>query len=40
MYHKLQENNVPAKIVLKPKSGHHPVPDVDEVDLWLKKYLK
>lgn len=40
MYHKLQENNVPAKIVLKPKSGHHPVPDVDEVDLWFKKYLK
>ena len=40
MYHKLQENNVPAKLVLKQKSGHHPVPDVDEVDMWFKKYLK
>ena len=40
MYHKLQENNVPVRIVLKSKSGHHPVPDLTEMDMWFKKYLK
>ena len=40
MYHKLQESNVPVKIVLKSKSGHHPVPDLTEMDMWFKKYLK
>ena len=40
MYHKLQESNVPVKIVLKSKSGHHPVPDITEMEMWFKKYLK
>jgi acetyl esterase/lipase len=40
MYHKLQENNVPAKLVLKTMSAHHPVPDITEMDMWFRKYLK
>jgi acetyl esterase/lipase len=40
MYHKLQENNVPTKIVLEPKSAHHPIPVIAEVDMWFRKYLR
>lgn len=40
MQKKLVENNVPVKIVLSPNSRHRPIPDMDEVDRWFKKYLK
>ena len=40
IYQKLKENNVPVKIVLKPKEGHLPKPDMEEVDKWFKQYLK
>jgi len=39
-YNKLVENNVPAKIVVCHNCKHEPIPDMDEVDRWLKKYLR
>lgn len=39
-YDKLVENNVPAKIIVCHNCEHQPVPDMNEVDMWFKKYLK
>ncbi|HUM48055.1 MAG TPA: alpha/beta hydrolase [Chitinophagales bacterium] len=40
MYQKLVENKVPSKIFVKHHGQHSPVPDMEEVDKWFKKYLK
>ena len=39
-YEKLTGNNVAAKIILCKNCKHDPVPDMNEVDSWFKKYLK
>lgn len=39
MYEKLMQNNVPAKIVVKHKEEHNPIPDMKEVCSWFEKYL-
>ena len=36
MYHKLQDNNVPAELDLKSMSAHHLVPDITEMDMWFR----
>ena len=40
MSNKLIENNVPAKLVLRSKTKHHPDPDMNEVNTWFRKYLQ
>ena len=40
MYNKLKEAGVESKLVIDPKSGHAPKPDMNEVDKWFKKYFK
>jgi len=39
-YNNLEGNKVQAKIVVCHNCKHHPIPDMDEVDRWFKKYLK
>jgi acetyl esterase/lipase len=39
MVKKLIENNVIHQLVIDPKAGHGPKPDMNEVDKWFKKYL-
>lgn len=39
MTKKLTENNVVFQLVVDPKAGHSPKPDMNEVDRWFKKYL-
>ncbi len=40
MYKILQKNHVPTAIFLSSQSVHNPIPDMNEVDKWFKKYLK
>lgn len=40
MYRELIKNNVPAKIFMSEGTGHTPQPNMNEIDLWLQKYLK
>ncbi|GAB2563572.1 alpha/beta hydrolase fold domain-containing protein [Spirosoma areae] len=40
MYQALQEQGVPAKLVLTHKQRHWPKPDMEEVDRWFRTYLK
>ena len=40
MYLKLQTNGVDSKLNIKNKEGHTPIPDIEEMDKWLLKYLK
>ena len=39
-YNNLIENKVPAKIVVCHNCEHEPIPDMNEVDTWFKRYLK
>jgi acetyl esterase/lipase len=39
-YDTLTRNNVQAKISVCHNCNHYPVPDINEVDLWFKTYLK
>jgi len=39
-YNKLVQNNLPSKIVVCHNCEHQPIPDMNEVDMWLKKYLR
>jgi dipeptidyl aminopeptidase/acylaminoacyl peptidase len=40
MCKKLKDAGVPFKEIKNPDQGHNPVPDMQEVDNWFKKYLK
>lgn len=40
MYSELIKNNIPAKIFMSQGTGHTPLPDMNEVDTWFRKYLK
>ena len=37
---KLKETGVPCKEFKKTNEGHSPIPDMQEVDSWFRKYLK
>ena len=39
-YNKLTENKVTSKVVVCHNCEHEPIPDMNEVDMWFKKYLK
>ena len=40
MCKKLKETGVPFKEFKKTNEGHNPIPDMNEVDNWFRKYLK
>ncbi len=39
MQEALRQYEVPAAVYLSPKAEHHPIPDMDKIDKWFKKYL-
>ncbi len=40
MCKKLKDAGVPYKEFKNPNQGHNPIPDMNEVDNWFKRYLK
>lgn len=40
MYEKLQQNNIPSKLIVSHKAGHEPIPDMKVVGNWFDQYLK